>query len=194
MKYIFMLAMLSAMTIQAQESDLNVMIIATKFDGGPMSELGEYLLDMDMDLSVGNACGEGFTLVTTVPGDLNMNGNNLQLLETHIIVQGEILNEGTIAFHCDSAVLEFEDTLSTPTPVTLKVNKIYPNPANDFINVNGENIRYIQFVNSLGQTVKYYETIAQRNKIMVDNLPSGTYYIKVYDNSNNVHTTKLIIK
>lgn len=196
MKYIFMLAMLSAMTIQAQESDLNVMIIATKFDGGPMSELGEYLLDMDMDLSAGNACSADTFLITRVPGDMNMNNHNLQLLKAHVTIQGEILNEGVVTFSCDTAILDFdEETLDVESPLAKYEFKVYPNPTtDDYVNVNGRGIKRIQFINTIGQTVKYFETKADKNRILIDNLSSGLYIIRVQDINDRIGTFKLIIK
>jgi hypothetical protein len=185
------------MTIQAQEeSDLNVMIIATAFDGDDMSVLGIELLDMYRNLSAGNACSADTSLITTVPGDMNMNNRNLQLLKAHITVQGEILNEGVITFSCDTAILDFEEeTLDVESPSVKYEFKVYPNPTtDDYVNVNGKGIKRIQFINALGQTVKYFETKADRNRILIDNLSSGLYIIRVQDINDRIGTFKLIIK
>ena len=177
---------------QAQESDLNVKIIATKFDGGHMNELGEYLLNMDMDLGIGNGCDDDFRIITTVPGDMNMNGHSLQLLNAHITVDGELTNEGTITFLCDNAILEFSNTLSTPKPERKLKFKVYPNPAYDFVNVNGNGITRIKFIDINGKVLKDYITTTKRNRIAISNLNAGMYIIQVTTEYNRLETFKLI--
>jgi len=177
---------------EAQESDLNVKIIATKFDGGHMNEMGEYLLNMDMDLSIGNWCDDDLRIVTTVPGDMNMNNHNLQILNAHITVEGELINEGTITFLCDNAILEFSNTLSINKPERTLKFKVYPNPADDFVNVNGKGITRIKFIDINGRVLKDYITTTKRNRISISNLNARMYIIQVITEYNRLETFKLI--
>ena len=145
-----------------------------------------------MDLAIGNGCDDDFRIITTVPGDMNMNGHSLQLLNAHITVEGELTNEGTITFLCDNAILEFSNTLSTPTPPTLVELKIYPNPADDFVNVNGNGITRIKFIDINGKVLKDYITTTKRNRIAISNLNAGMYIIQVTTEYNRLETFKLL--
>jgi len=165
------------------------------YDGKPMSEIGNELMNMYRNISVGNACGVGNYLITDVPGDMNMNYHNLEILHSHITVHGQLINEGTIVFLCDTAILDFEEVLDVPEVISKIEFKVYPNPAyNDFVNVNGKGIAKISFMNMTGQIVKYYETKADRNRILIDNLSNGLYIIKVQDINDRIGIFKLIVK
>ncbi|MBN2779115.1 MAG: T9SS type A sorting domain-containing protein [Bacteroidales bacterium] len=58
---------------------------------------------------------------------------------------------------------------------------IYPNPANDYINVEfGENKTYnVVIFNNLGQKVREVLLTSYNNKINVNDLQSGIYTIKI---------------
>ena len=70
--------------------------------------------------------------------------------------------------------------------------KIYPNPANDFINIeindNHNGNFNISIYNSLG--IKVMET-SNENTINIEDLPSGMYFINV--TTENLNKTKKII-
>jgi bilirubin oxidase len=63
---------------------------------------------------------------------------------------------------------------------------IYPNPANDFLNiVLADNSKTsVAVFNSLGEKVCDVETIANL-KLKISNLPSGIYFVKIISNSIN---------
>jgi hypothetical protein len=114
MKFIQVLIILCTLNIHAQ---LNVKIIATRFDGGPVSEMGEELNNMYRNISVGNGCGDDNFMEVPVYDDLNMNGHTLQLLNSKVVIyDGELLNIGVIEFLCDVAIIEYKEseTLSVP--------------------------------------------------------------------------------
>jgi len=72
---------------------------------------------------------------------------------------------------------------------------IYPNPSNGSFWLEVEEkikIREIQIVDLLGRIIFQLQYINQ-NKIKIDNIQSGIYFIKVYDENNNFATKKLII-
>ena len=64
--------------------------------------------------------------------------------------------------------------------------EIYPNPAQDVIYIEGENIGRVEMYNALGQRIFMAENV---DKIHVDNYPSGIYVIKI----GNV-TKRVVIK
>ena len=60
---------------------------------------------------------------------------------------------------------------------------IYPNPAQDIIYIEGENIGLVEMYNAYGQRVFIDENV---DKINVRNYPSGIYVIKVRDTMKKV--------
>ena len=75
----------------------------------------------------------------------------------------------------------------------LRSYNIYPNPATNEISIEGliSNNDEIQFLNSIGTTVKATK-ISQNNKITVNDLANGIYFIRI-SNQKNVQYKKLII-
>jgi hypothetical protein len=69
--------------------------------------------------------------------------------------------------------------------------EIYPNPANDVLNIRGENLKQIEIVNMLGQTVLKQENT---NRIVVSNLKEGLYFIRLTTINNDVIIEKLVKK
>jgi hypothetical protein len=123
-----------------------------------------------------------------------MNGNILNIYYANITIQGQIINEGPITFMCDSAVLTvLEETLEVEQNETIDYTiKMYPNPARDFIHIDGQGITDIIFYNLNGIVVKHYITPTIENIINVSNLPSGMYIIQVLNINNKIITKKLI--
>ena len=74
---------------------------------------------------------------------------------------------------------------------------IYPNPANDFVNIKSnvsEKVESIEFYNVLGQLI-YSENIfnVSHIKVNVSNFRKGVYFIKVNFENAKVITSKLIL-
>lgn len=77
---------------------------------------------------------------------------------------------------------------------TVKDITIYPNPANDIININSENqIQSIEILNISGQVVNYENISSNKAEININNLSSGVYFVKIYT-ENSISTQKLIIE
>ena len=73
--------------------------------------------------------------------------------------------------------------------ISLSENSIYPNPANNFINVS--EATKLTFVNSLGQIIKVVDS--PKGQIDVSGLATGTYTISI-NNERQVTYQTLIIK
>ncbi len=69
-----------------------------------------------------------------------------------------------------------------------KMIKVYPNPANDILNVEVDNIRFMSYSLSLfdmnGKQIftKTFFNSGQRQEIDVKNFANGIYYVKIYNN------------
>lgn len=71
---------------------------------------------------------------------------------------------------------------------------LYPNPNSGMININSDTKGDILIVNQLGQVVKAFSIEANViNKINVEELNEGTYFVKG-TNGTNINTQKLVIK
>ena len=76
--------------------------------------------------------------------------------------------------------------------------QIYPNPANDFVNIDLTGPFYekneITIYNVLGQLVKTLKSV-EPSKVQIDisDLVAGLYYVTVKTNNNLLLTTKLIV-
>ncbi len=68
---------------------------------------------------------------------------------------------------------------------------IYPNPANDIINVQGEDIQYVEIYNSIGLKV-LDKNVNNSESINIAGFASGIYFVRVVDREGNISTTKIV--
>ena len=68
---------------------------------------------------------------------------------------------------------------------------VYPNPANDVINVKGEDIQHVEIYNSIGLKV-LDKNVNDSESIDIANLTSGIYFVRTVDNKGKVSTTKIV--
>ena len=68
---------------------------------------------------------------------------------------------------------------------------VYPNPANDVINVKGEDIQYVEIYNSIGLKV-LDKNVNDSESIDIANFTSGIYFVRTVDNKGKVSTTKIV--
>ena len=90
-----------------------------------------------------------------------------------------------IIFPGNTMVLSVENVV-VDTDVT-----VYPNPANDVINVKGEDIQYVEIYNSIGLKV-LDKNVNDSESIDIANFTSGIYFVRTVDNKGNVSTTKIV--
>jgi len=70
---------------------------------------------------------------------------------------------------------------------------VFPNPANDFVNIKVNGISYSEYIitDITGRIIKSGRI--DRNKVSVAELKDGVYFITLHEN-DNVYNQKLIIK
>lgn len=71
---------------------------------------------------------------------------------------------------------------------------IYPNPADDIITIEGENINNIMLFNTLGQLVKDVKATSNSTSINIDDLQNGMYIINIVDDKSCVKTYKISVQ
>ena len=68
---------------------------------------------------------------------------------------------------------------------------VYPNPSNEVFKINGVEVDYVELINAESKVLKN----AYSNTIQIDDLPAGSYFLKIYlKNSANYIVKKVIIK
>ena len=89
--------------------------------------------------------------------------------------------------------VEIPVTLDITDGVEETVNQmanIYPNPANNYVNIAGENLNSVAIYNVAGQLVRI-EKISG-NTLSLD-LEAGVYFFSVYDNNGNNSVQRVVI-
>lgn len=67
--------------------------------------------------------------------------------------------------------------------------ELYPNPMNDVLYIESENITSVTVFNAVGQQVMFVEN---RNEIDVTSLSNGLYFVRLVDNKGNTLTKKIV--
>lgn len=94
----------------------------------------------------------------------------------------------------EAAQLGAPGTVSGIKDIQKSSIKLYPNPANDILNISVEHASELEIINASGQVVESIFIKDANTSINVSHLKSGIYFVKVIDNAGNVGTQKLIIK
>ena len=68
---------------------------------------------------------------------------------------------------------------------------VYPNPAKDFVKIDGTEAAEVQVYNALGQIVK---TIQGSNEINVSDFAEGVYLLRITDADGKNHVTRVAVK
>ena len=66
---------------------------------------------------------------------------------------------------------------------------LYPNPANDFVTISGENLGTVRVYNALGQMVDEFEANGSELRINTTNYENGVYFVKADEK-----TLKFVVK
>ena len=117
----------------------------------------------------------------------------------YVLVDGTALKDNagnTFDGVSDQAAWTFRTGLVFATPVVDIENgslefKVYPNPFVDYVNVeNASKLSKIVVTNIAGQTVK--EVVNPTQRIQLNELRSGVYFVSLYDGNTVIKTAKVI--
>ncbi|HOZ31132.1 MAG TPA: T9SS type A sorting domain-containing protein, partial [Bacteroidales bacterium] len=84
---------------------------------------------------------------------------------------------------------------TTPTDVEGVLNlktQVFPNPANDQLNINFVTGANIRILNNLGQVVMSLDNAQEYNKIDISQFNAGTYFVSI-NKDNTIENHKLVI-
>lgn len=132
-------------------------------------------------------------LYITIPADTTGSGTvSFYVYETADETKGD-----TITFKIDgcSGGAVCPTMLAIGEPAMKNDNIIvYPNPANDFLNISNGDINYtdktIRIFNVIGKKIMEFPSKKSFNKINISNLPSGIYFIKLENQDGSVCTKR----
>lgn len=71
--------------------------------------------------------------------------------------------------------------------------KVYPNPANDKINIQCQNMKQVSIFNLFGVQIERKDVNDDHAVLSTDNLPQGTYILKVENNDGRIGYTRFIL-
>lgn len=80
-------------------------------------------------------------------------------------------DEGILQYECEDGVEDVSDANFT----------VYPNPADNVLKINGENLDNIQIFNILGQKVEEFAVKGNEVNINTSDYDNGVYFVKVSD-------------
>ena len=100
--------------------------------------------------------------------------------ETEIVITSSVGEQVVTVMYDGTVGLEENSFAST---------EIYPNPMNDVLYIESENIASVTIFNAVGQQVLFVEN---RNEIDVASLCNGLYFVRLVDNKGNTLTKKII--
>jgi hypothetical protein len=64
--------------------------------------------------------------------------------------------------------------------------KLYPNPTNNMLNVEGEGMSSIEVYNAVGQRVMKQEVNGNKAQVNTQSLNSGVYFIRIIANDGSM--------
>lgn len=92
-------------------------------------------------------------------------------------------------------------SLITSTPVSLSnplSAEIYPNPSRDFVNITitnafSDQYFHVELIDVFGNVLKQQIVHRQQNRISIQNISGGIYYLRITDSRGSSVTRKLIV-
>jgi len=124
---------------------------------------------------------------------------NIGTADFHLQESSPCINVGTdvgLAFQGsapDMGCYEFEEDTNAIQEFNTSTILIYPNPANNIINIKGiTNSKEVIIYSILGEKVLTKKI--NFNNLDISFLKEGTYFVKVYQNNKKINISKLIIK
>ena len=101
----------------------------------------------------------------------------------------------------DEDICRIDDIVFPGNSVLLSVNTVmeennvtlYPNPADDFFRLEGENLRSVEIYSMMGNKIMSQEVNSSK-LVNIADLPNGLYLVRIFDNDNNIIVRKIVKK
>lgn len=102
--------------------------------------------------------------------------------------EGNVCWIDDIVFPGNTTIMDDVEEIASAGNITM-----YPNPANDVVNLQGADIQYVEIYNAAGMKVLSMN-VSDSVSIDISGFATGIYVVRTYNTSGNVATTKLIKK
>lgn len=158
-----------------RDSDNNLII-----KGGPYTNNSSNFLRIDLP---------GADCYTFTLQDIGGNGGTVALLTDS---NKKVLFETDGVFGASLVAKFASDGILSTNSSDLEGVKIYPNPAQDILNITNAENTSIQIYDVLGKLILSKDNISINEELNVSNFRTGTYFIKI-SNDQNVTTKKFVV-
>lgn len=122
--------------------------------------------------------------------------NTSEMIDVTPVWDFEMPNAGYFSENGLSAITAFKADATGFTNIGLASVNIYPNPANDFINIEipDKKSTSVEILDQLGQLIIAVELDQDKTRVDVSNLRSGIYMLRVSDGNQMLSVTKLVVR
>jgi len=111
----------------------------------------------------------------------------------------EVANQASIVFDVNDPIITNEAFIRVDLPNSLESLtsdvSLYPNPANDLLNVyNAKNSTSLMVISDLaGKTVLRSQVNSGQNQLQLTNISSGVYLVELFNGGKKISNQKLVI-
>ncbi len=145
-----------------------------------MYDYTEYITEATLKDTVENIIAKHYNIATpTYPGD-----QQLTITLTDFYGNTKTIYKDIYVNPCHEVEVDENENV---------VLSVYPNPATEYINIAGENIAGIEICNLLGGVVYEMQQCNGNNVISTENMPSGSYFVRIRMVDGKVVTKKIIV-
>ena len=159
---------------------------------GDLADILKYHVVAGKALSTDLSDGD---FITTLNGDslkVTIDGGNVYINDAMVTAADIMADNGVV--HVINKVLIPDQTTTSVTNLNESEIKLYPNPANDYINIDLPSVSgNISIVNITGKTILKKDIRSSVERIDLSDLNSGIYLVRIQDGPA-VLTKKLIIR
>jgi hypothetical protein len=114
-----------------------------------------------------------FNDVLTSNDDLNVYNYRLKSVDNN----GSFSYSSVVALHPDNHIYV----------------KVYPNPAHNFVNIEGNSLKQVQLFDRTGKILATKTIANSITQLNIQSLASGVYTVRMIDNKGNIHIRQIVV-
>ncbi|MDD4848034.1 MAG: T9SS type A sorting domain-containing protein [Bacteroidales bacterium] len=152
-------------------------ITATASENGTITPSGNVVVEEGASQTFAMSANEGYQIE-----DVLVDGESIGTVDTYTFENVTENHTIAVTFTIKPAVSEMDARFS-----------IYPNPANDKVTIDGENIASISVYNVVGQHVETVKTTTNRQTISTVAYENGVYIFRITTQDGNIVTKRVVI-
>jgi gingipain R len=129
------------------------------------------------------------------------NGNVIATTQTNSYTDANVTDGTTYAYAVKTVCTGGESGLSNTVNGMTGINsydgseiRIYPNPAHNVLNIEGDNLKEASLYSAIGTLVQKTEVNGKTVTLNVSNLTKGIYFVRIMTNEGNISTRKVVVE